>query len=230
MEVAYMKKKEYLTVPAKITDKSFQLIQAEIDRIDPNYHFTDPLQEAVIKRAIHTTADFDYLKNLKFTHHVLQVIQKVLLNHGVIYTDTTMALSGINKRRLNALQVGYHCLINDSRVRQIAQTNKITRSMAAIEVAANDPKEKIYIVGNAPTALYKIIEMVQQKRLQIAAVIGVPVGFVEAAESKQALFDSNIPAIVALGRKGGSNLAAALLNAIIYNTDLQELGDEYGRH
>lgn len=225
-----MKKKEYLTVPAKITDKSFQLIQAEIDRIDPNYHFTDPLQEAVIKRAIHTTADFDYLKNLKFNHHVLQVIQKVLLNHGVIYTDTTMALSGINKRRLNALQVGYHCLINDSRVRQIAQTNKITRSMAAIEVAANDPKEKIYIVGNAPTALYKIIEMVQQKRLQIAAVIGVPVGFVEAAESKQALFDSNIPAIVALGRKGGSNLAAALLNAIIYNTDLQELGDEYGRH
>ncbi|KJY48382.1 Precorrin-8X methylmutase [Bombilactobacillus mellis] len=225
-----MKKKEYLTVPAKITDKSFQLIQAEIDRIDPNYHFTDPLQEAVIKRAIHTTADFDYLNNLKFTHHVLQVIQKVLLNHGVIYTDTTMALSGINKRRLNALQVGYHCLINDSRVRQIAQTNKITRSMAAIEVAANDPKEKIYIVGNAPTALYKIIEMVQQKRLQIAAVIGVPVGFVEAAESKQALFDSNIPAIVALGRKGGSNLAAALLNAIIYNTDLQELGDEYGRH
>lgn len=225
-----MKKKEYLTVPVKITDKSFQLIQAEIDRIDPNYHFTDPLQEAVIKRAIHTTADFDYLKNLKFTHHVLQVIQKVLLNHGVIYTDTTMALSGINKRRLNALQVGYHCLINDSRVRQIAQTNKITRSMAAIEVAANDPKEKIYIVGNAPTALYKIIEMVQQKRLQIAAVIGVPVGFVEAAESKQALFESNIPAIVALGRKGGSNLAAALLNAIIYNTDLQELGDEYGRH
>lgn len=225
-----MKKKEYLTVPAKITDKSFQLIQAEIDRIDPNYHFTDPLQEAVIKRAIHTTADFDYLNNLKFTHHVLQVIQKVLLNHGVIYTDTTMALSGINKRRLNALQVGYHCLINDSRVRQIAQTNKITRSMAAIEVAANDPKEKIYIVGNAPTALYKIIEMVQQKRLQIAAVIGVPVGFVEAAESKQALFESNIPAIVALGRKGGSNLAAALLNAIIYNTDLQELGDEYGRH
>lgn len=225
-----MKKKEYLTVPVKITDKSFQLIQAEIDRIDPNYHFTDPLQEAVIKRAIHTTADFDYLKNLKFTHHVLQVIQKVLLNHGVIYTDTTMALSGINKRRLDALQVGYHCLINDSRVRQIAQTNKITRSMAAIEVAANDPKEKIYIVGNAPTALYKIIEMVQQKRLQIAAVIGVPVGFVEAAESKQALFDSNIPAIVALGRKGGSNLAAALLNAIIYNTDLQELGDEYGRH
>ena len=225
-----MKKKEYLTVPAKITDKSFQLIQAEIDRIDPNYHFTDPLQEAVIKRAIHTTADFDYLKNLKFTHHVLQVIQKVLLNHGVIYTDTTMALSGINKRRLNALQVGYHCLINDSRVRQIAQTNKITRSMAAIEVAANDPKEKIYIVGNAPTALYKIIEMVQQKRLQIAAVIGVPVGFVEAAESKQALFESNIPAIVALGRMGGSNLAAALLIAIIYNTDLQELGDEYGRH
>lgn len=225
-----MKKKNYLTVPAKITDKSFQLIQAEIDRINPNYHFTDHLQEAVVKRAIHTTADFDYLKNLKFTHQVLQVIQKVLLNHGAIYTDTTMALSGINKRRLDVLQVDYNCLINDSRVRQIAQTKKITRSMASIEVAANDPKEKIYIVGNAPTALYKIIEMVQQKKLQIAAVIGVPVGFVEAVESKQSLFESNIPAIVALGRKGGSNLAAALLNAIIYNTDLQELGDEYGRH
>ncbi|MBA1395067.1 precorrin-8X methylmutase, partial [Lactobacillus sp. XV13L] len=145
---------------------------------------------------IHTTADFDYLENLKFTHQVLDKIKSVLLNQGVIYTDTTMALSGMNKRRLDALNVSYHCLVRDPRVLKLAQAKQITRSMAAIEVAASDPKPKIYVVGNAPTALYKIIEMVRHGELKVAAVVGVPVGFVEAAESKQALFESDIPSIV----------------------------------
>lgn len=225
-----MEKEKYITVPHMITDKSFQMIQKEIDKIDPNYTFESPLQESVIKRAIHTTADFDYLKNLKFTHNVLEKLKHVLMNHGVIYTDTTMALSGINKRRLDKLGVDYHCLIRDPRVIEMAKEEEITRSMAAVEVATQDPREKIFIVGNAPTALYKIIELVSDGRLEVAAVIGVPVGFVEAAESKQALYDSDIPAIAALGRKGGSNLAAALINAVMYNMDIKKLGDEYGRH
>lgn len=223
--------KNYITVPHKITDRSFQIIQEEIDKIDPNYKFENPLQEAVIKRAIHTTADFDYLKNLKFTHHVLDRLKHALENHGTIYTDTTMALAGINKRRLDKLGVSYHCLIRDPRVIEMAKEKSITRSMAAVEVAAQEKAaEKVFIVGNAPTALRKIIEMVKAGRLKVTAVIGVPVGFVEAAESKEYLYKSNIPAIVALGRKGGSNLAAALINAVMYNMDLKKLGDEYGRH
>lgn len=103
--------------------------------------------------------------------------------------------------------------------------------MAAIEVAASEgTSAKVFVVGNAPTALCKIIEMVKAAKLKVSAVIGVPVGFVEAAESKQALYESDIPAIVALGRKGGSNLAAALLNAVMYNMDIEKMGDEYGRH
>lgn len=223
--------KNYITVPHKITDRSFQIIQEEIDKIDPNYKFESPLQEAVIKRAIHTTADFDYLKNLKFAHHVLDRLKHALENHGTIYTDTTMALAGINKRRLDKLGVSYHCLIRDPRVIEMAKEKSITRSMAAVEVAAQEKAaEKVFIVGNAPTALRKIIEMVKAGRLKVTAVIGVPVGFVEAAESKEYLYKSNIPAIVALGRKGGSNLAAALINAVMYNMDLKKLGDEYGRH
>lgn len=223
--------KNYITVPHKITDRSFQIIQEEIDKIDPNYKFENPLQEAVIKRAIHTTADFDYLKNLKFTHHVLDRLKHALENHGTIYTDTTMALAGINKRRLDKLGVSYHCLIRDPRVIEMAKEKSITRSMAAVEGAAQEKAaEKVFIVGNAPTALRKIIEMVKAGKLKVTAVIGVPVGFVEAAESKEYLYKSNIPAIVALGRKGGSNLAAALINAVMYNMDLKKLGDEYGRH
>lgn len=153
------------------------------------------------------------------------------MNKGVIYTDTTMALSGINKRRLDSLEVRYDCLIRDPEVMELAKENGITRSMAAVEVAAKDPNpRKIFIVGNAPTALYKILDMYDEGRLNPTAVIGVPVGFVEAAESKQAMYESEIPAIVALGRKGGSNLAAALINAVMYNMDIEKLGDEYGRH
>lgn len=225
-----MKTEDYITVPHEITDKSFQMIQDEIDQIAPGYQFASPLQEAVIKRAIHTTADFDYLANLKFTHDVLTVLRRVLIHQGVIYTDTTMALAGINKRRLDKLGVDYQCLIRDPRVLELAKGQEITRSMAAIEVAAQDDREKVFIVGNAPTALYKILAMYQAEKLQLSAVIGVPVGFVEAAESKQALYDSEIPSIVALGRKGGSNLAAALINAVMYNMDIPKLGDEYGRH
>ncbi|AYM02453.1 cobalt-precorrin-8 methylmutase [Levilactobacillus yiduensis] len=219
-----MKTRDYITVPNQITDKSFQMIQDEIDKIAPGYTFDSPVQEAIIKRAIHTTADFDYLQNLKFSHEVITKIQHLMQHGGTIFTDTTMALAGMNKRKLDELDVHYHCYIRDPRVFEIAKDQGITRSMAAIELAATVKTEKLFVVGNAPTALYKILEMVKQGRLDPAAVIGVPVGFVEAAESKQALYDSDIPAIVALGRKGGSNLAAALTNAIMYNLDLATEG------
>lgn len=215
-----MAEEKYITIPDKITEKSFAMIQDEIDKIDPNYTFNSPIEEQIIKRAIHTTADFDYMHSLRFTHDAIKNIKQAIMNHGTIITDTTMALSGINKRKLDALGVHYHCFIRDPEVREVANEKGITRSMAAIEVAAKLPTDKVFVVGNAPTALYKILEMIQENRLEVAAVIGVPVGFVEAKESKDELVNSDVPAIAAVGRKGGSNLAAALTNAIIYNLDL----------
>lgn len=217
-----MADEHYITIPNKITDKSFEMIQDEIDQIDPNFQFNSPIEEAIIKRAIHTTADFDYLKNLKFHGDAIEKIAHVMMNHGTIITDTTMALAGINKRKLDAIGCHYHCYIRDPETFALAKEQQITRSMAAIEIAAKVPTEKVFVIGNAPTALYKILEMVKENQLDLEAVIGVPVGFVEAAESKQALYESDIPAIVALGRKGGSNLAAALTNAILYNLNIAE--------
>lgn len=215
-----MAEEKYITIPDKITEKSFAMIQDEIDKIDPNYTFNSPIEEQIIKRAIHTTADFDYMHSLRFTHDAIKNIKQAIMNHGTIITDTTMALSGINKRKLDELGVHYHCYIRDPEVREVANEKGITRSMAAIEVAAKLPTEKVFVVGNAPTALYKILEMIRENRLEVAAVIGVPVGFVEAKGSKDELVNSDVPAIAAVGRKGGSNLAAALTNAIIYNLDL----------
>ncbi|GHP13672.1 precorrin-8X methylmutase [Lentilactobacillus fungorum] len=215
-----MADEKYITVPNQITEKSFAMIQTEIDKLDPNYTFVSPIEEQIIKRAIHTTADFDYMHSLRFTHNAIGRIKHAMMAHGTIITDTTMALSGINKRQLDQLGVHYHCFIRDPEVRKLASEKGITRSMAAIEVAAKLPGEKVFVIGNAPTALYKILEMIKENRLAVAAVIGVPVGFVEAKESKDELVNSDVPAIAAVGRKGGSNLAAALTNAIIYNLDL----------
>lgn len=131
-----------------------------------------------------------------------------------------MVLAGINKNKLKDLGCHYQCFIQSPEVYQIAKKKKITRSMAAIEYASHIPGKKLFIIGNAPTAVYKILEMKKQSQLFFEAVIGVPVGFVSASKSKKALYQSDIPAITALGPKGGSNLAAALINAIIYNIDL----------
>lgn len=140
---------------------------------------------------------------------------------GTIYTDTTMALSGINKRVLDKLNISYKCFISDPEIVKIAKEKQITRPMAAIEHASTLEGDKVFVIGNAPTAIYKILEMVQAKELDIKAVVGAPVGFVGAEESKEALFESDIPAIVARGRKGGSNVAAAIINAIIYQLDVE---------
>ncbi|KRL68236.1 cobalt-precorrin-8 methylmutase [Companilactobacillus versmoldensis] len=217
-----MKDRKYIKIPNKITDKSFEMIQDEIDEKHPGYQFKSDIEAAIIKRAIHTTADFDYLNTLSFKQDAIKKVKHVLTHKGAIYTDTTMALSGINKRKLDELGVKYHCLIAEPETFKMAKEKSITRSMAAIELAAQDETEKMFVVGNAPTALYKIIDMQQAGKLDAAVVIGVPVGFVEAKESKVALDESEIPSIVNIDRKGGSNLAAALVNAISYNLDLIE--------
>lgn len=200
-----------------IETKSFEIIQSIIDEISPGYTFKNEVEEKIIKRAIHTTADFDYLEILKISDTAVAAIQDALLNGATIYTDTNMALSGINKTRLKALGVEVKCYVSDENVSIMAKEKEMTRSMAAVEYAATLPGRKIFVLGNAPTALYKVMEMKEAGKLEVDAVVGVPVGFVGAAESKDALEQTDIPYILSKGRKGGSNLAAAIVNAIVYS-------------
>lgn len=207
----------YIKDPMAIEQKSFEIIQGIIDEISPGYQFKNEVEEKIIKRAIHTTADFDYLEILKISETAVASIKDALLNGVTIYTDTNMALSGINKNRLKALGVEVKCYVSDERVAALAKEKEMTRSMAAVEYAATKPGRKLFVLGNAPTALYKVMELHEEGKLQVDAVVGVPVGFVGAAESKDALEATDIPYILSKGRKGGSNLAAAIINAIVYS-------------
>lgn len=207
---------EYIKNPMMIEEKSFIIIQEIIDEIRPEYKFKNLIEEKIIKRSIHTTADFDYLDILKISEGAIESIVNALKNNATIYTDTNMALSGINKKRLEALGCKYRCLVAEEETANLAKKKGITRSMAAVEIASKDKGKKIFVLGNAPTALYKVMEMVNSKELSVDAVIGVPVGFVGAAESKDELEKTEIPYIISKGRKGGSNLAAAIVNAILY--------------
>lgn len=210
---------DYIKNPMKIEERSFEIIQGIIDDIRPGYEYKSEIEEKIIKRAIHTTADFEYLDILKISDNAAEIIKDALENKASIYTDTTMALSGINKRKLDKLDCNYACLVADERTVARAKEKEITRSMAAVEIAAEDKGRKIFVLGNAPTALFKVIEMVEAGEMEVDAVIGVPVGFVGAAESKERLAETNIPYILSKGRKGGSNLAAAIINAILYSIE-----------
>lgn len=207
----------YITQPQNIEDRSFEIIQEIIDEIRPDYQFVDELQEKIIKRCVHTSADFDWLDILKFSEGVNQTLLTALQNGATIYTDTNMVLSGMNKIRLDKLGCQYRCYVADPITREIAHAKGITRSMAAVEQAATEEGEKIFVFGNAPTALFRLLELYREGKLKPAAVVGVPVGFVGAAESKDALMQSDLPYIAAAGRKGGSNIAAAIINALLYS-------------
>ncbi len=208
---------QYIKNPIKIEERSMEMIQEIIDEIRPGYKFNGAIEEKIIKRCIHTTADFEYLDILRISDGAIESIVDALKNNATIYTDTNMALSGINKRKLDALGCDYKCLVAEEETANLAKEKGITRSMAAVEIAAKNPGRKLFVLGNAPTALYKVMEMIDSNELKADAVVGVPVGFVGAAESKDELENTNIPYIISKGRKGGSNLAAAIINAILYS-------------
>ncbi|AWM80451.1 cobalt-precorrin-8 methylmutase [Gammaproteobacteria bacterium ESL0073] len=207
----------YITQPQNIEDKSFEIIQQIIEQTRPDYQFKDELQAKIIKRCVHTSADFDWLDILKFSSTANQTLLEALQRGATIYTDTNMVLSGMNKTRLDKLGCQYRCYVADPITREIAHQKGITRSMAAVEQAANEEGEKIFVFGNAPTALFRLLELYQEGRLKPSAVVGVPVGFVGAEESKDALMQTDLPYIAAQGRKGGSNIAAAIMNALLYS-------------
>lgn len=203
---------------------SFKKIQEIIDQEHPNVIFLNSFEEAVLKRVVFVSADFDYLYNLKFSNQVIEKISYVLTNRGTIFTDTTMVLGGFDKRLLDQRGVRYRCLVNEPEIFKEAKEKGITRSMAAVEYAARVEGPKLFVFGNAPTSIFKVLEMVEAGNLNPDAVIGVPVGFVGAAESKLQLHESPLPSISALGHKGGSTIAAAIVNAILYKLEDDAIG------
>ena len=204
-------------LPADIERTSISIITRELDELGLT---PPPETAAVVKRVIHTTADFDYAKNLRFTPGAVEAAVKALQTGAVIVTDTNMALAGISRPGLAKLGCEAVCYMADPAVAEAAKQAGTTRAVAAMHRAAREHPGAILAVGNAPTALLAIAEEIEAG-LRPALVIGVPVGFVNVVESKETFFavceQHGVPAIAAMGRKGGSNVAAAICNALVYS-------------
>lgn len=175
-----------------------------------------PEEELVLKRVIHTTADFDYVENLIFSPQAVRQGIAALKAGCDIVTDTNMAKSGINKNILSRLGGEVHCFMSDPAVAEEAKMRGVTRAMVSMEQAAKLDKPCIFAIGNAPTALISLHAQMEAGRISPALIVGVPVGFVNVVESKELILASSAPHIVARGRKGGSNVAAAICNAMLY--------------
>lgn len=200
--------------PKNIEKRSFEII---IKELKEDYDtILDSEKAPLILRAIHTSADFSYAKTLYFSPDIIDNARKSLVAGATIVTDTSMALSGINKKALSELGINYHCFIADEDVAIEAKERGVTRSSISMERAAKIDGPLILAIGNAPTALIKIRELFDAKKINPQLVIGVPVGFVNVVPAKELIVESGMPCIVNRGRKGGSNVAAALINALIY--------------
>lgn len=200
--------------PREIEHRSFELIEEELkDRT------LDPEKEMIIKRCIHTSADFDYVDNLCFSEDVVKKAMDAIKNGACIVTDTQMGKAGINKKALARHGGEVYCFMADEDVAAAAKEQGTTRATASMEKAAQLDKPLIFAIGNAPTALVRLYEMIQEGRIQPALIIGVPVGFVNVVQSKELIMETDVPYIVAKGRKGGSNIAACICNALLYMID-----------
>lgn len=197
-------------LPKDIERTSMDIIESEllIDIPEEN--------KDIVKRAIHTTADFDYAENLYFSENAVALGREAIKRGASIITDTNMAKAGINKKRLSCFGGEVLCFMADDDIAEKARRNGTTRAVASVEKAASLEGEYVIAIGNAPTALIRLKELIDEGKIKPALVIAVPVGFVNAAESKELIMECDIPLIAARGRKGGSNLAAAICNALIY--------------
>lgn len=198
-------------LPEEIEKRSFEMIGEELGDIK-----LDALQEPIIKRVIHTTADFEYLERLCFSENVVSKLQEAICGGACIVTDTQMAKSGINKKELSKYGGEVFCFMSDEDVAREAKRNRSTRAVASMDKAAALEKDLIFAIGNAPTALVRLYELIEEGKLSPKGIIGVPVGFVNVVEAKELIMQADVPYIVARGRKGGSNVAAAICNALLY--------------
>ncbi|MBQ6645335.1 MAG: precorrin-8X methylmutase [Clostridia bacterium] len=197
--------------PQEIENRSMEIIESEL---------TVALNEEIkpiVKRVIHATADFSFAENMRFTPGVVPLMRDMLKRGATVVTDTNMALSGINKKALEHLGARALCLMADETVAAEAKTRGTTRAVVCMERALSLPGPRLIVCGNAPTFLFPLLD--RAKELTDTAVIGVPVGFVNVVEAKQRLWDSGLNCIVAMGRRGGSNVAAAIVNALMYGIE-----------
>ncbi|NCB91056.1 MAG: precorrin-8X methylmutase [Clostridia bacterium] len=200
--------------PRDIERRSFEIITSELGE-----RKLDADKELIIKRCIHTSADFEYADSLCFSKDVVSKAIEAIKNGACIVTDTQMGKSGINKRSLAKHGGEVYCFMSDEDVAATAKENGTTRATASMDKAAAMDKPLIFAIGNAPTALVRLYELIQEGKIKPALIIGVPVGFVNVVQSKELIMDTEIPYIVARGRKGGSNIAACICNALLYMID-----------
>jgi precorrin-8X/cobalt-precorrin-8 methylmutase len=204
-------------LPGDIEKRSFEIIAEELAEMGITL---DPEQDLIIRRAIHTSADFEYAKTLTFSPDAVRIARELIAGGADIVTDTNMALTGINKKRIAGFGGSVRCYMADEAVAQEAKVRGITRASVSMEHAARDIQKSgrrtIFAVGNAPTALITLRNMYDEGSFTPDFVIGVPVGFVNVVEAKELIVETDIPHIVNRGRKGGSNVAAAIVNALIY--------------
>lgn len=199
--------------PEDIERRSFEIIQSELDSMGI---ILPKDQDMVTRRVIHTSADFEYAKTLTFSKDAVAIAKELIKNGADIVTDTNMGLTGINKKTLEMFGGKAYCFMADESVAKEAKERGVTRATVSMERAAALNKPIIFAVGNAPTALIKLYELMQESTWRPAFVIGVPVGFVNVEAAKELFLDTDIPYIINVGRKGGSNIAAAICNALLY--------------
>lgn len=195
--------------PEDIEKKSFEIIDAEAGP-----HPWPKDQWTIIRRMIHTTADFDWMNTVRIHEDAMAAADAAIFDGCKIFTDTKMAMSGISTKILSQFGVSVDCHIADPQVAELAKASNSTRAAAAVDYAGSSISGSIYVVGNAPTALFRLIEKINLGQLNPALVVGLPVGFVNADQSKEELTKCVVPYITALGRKGGSAVAASVINAL----------------
>lgn len=197
--------------PEEIEAESFRIIDAEAGE-----HGWGEREWQVVRRAIHTSADFEYARGMVFSEDAVQRGIEAIRSGAGIVTDTNMALSGISRERLSPHGCRITCHVADPDVADLAKQNGVTRSVLAMRKAAANPDNRIFVIGNAPTALFELLRLIHEGIVKPAMIVGLPVGFVGAEESKNALAasDGATPFITNMGRKGGSNVAAAVVNAL----------------
>lgn len=208
---------EFMKVaPSDIEEESFRIIT---NRLSEMNIVLDETEAPVVKRVIHTTADFSFADTLEFSKDAVEKARELIRNAATIVTDTNMTLSGINKKRLERFGVRVKCFMADDDVAREAKERNITRASVCVERASLISGPVIYSVGNAPTALIALDEFIKSGKMEPAFIIGVPVGFVNVEYSKELFRNSDIPHIINWGNKGGSNVAAAIINALVYGIE-----------
>ena len=201
-------------LPTEIENRSMEIIESELQvELDEEI-------KPIVKRVIHATADFSFAETMRFTPGIVNLMRNMLKNGATVVTDTNMALAGISKSALSKLGAKALCFVADEDVAKEAKQRGVTRSYVSMERALKIRGPKLLVCGNAPTFLLSLLEISQENGLpEDTAVVGVPVGFVNVVEAKEKLWQSGLPCIAAMGRRGGSNVAAAIVNALLYGIE-----------